>query len=328
MGEIPDLSVKPMLSFSVQSPFDSTDHIYEAKWEGSRCLASINRNKVSLYDRCSREITFRYPELGDAGNLLEVDDVLVDGEIIALEEGKPDIARLRYRESMTDPDEILRATETTPVLLIVFDILSCDGKKVMGNSLLERKDLLKSSLRNGKYLVIGSFVQDNGKAFFDQMVKAGFEGMMAKMKQGLYIPEIRSENWLKVTQFKTQDCLVCGYTLGMGKRAEMLGALVLGVLHNETLFHAGQVGSGFTDESLRNIFEALQPYRTDECPFSTEPSIDRQTIWLDPRIICRVEYSDWTADAKLRLPRFLDLRTDKCTQSCTIEDLEQYKRMG
>ena len=327
MNQVHQPGMKPMLGFSVDSSFDSNGHIFEAKWQGFRCIASITSHRVRLYNRRLQEVAFRYPELSDAYSLLEVSDAIVDGELIALGEGKPDYGRLTYRESLVDRDEISVAVASSPVLYVVFDILSAGGRAITDRPQMERKEILKSSLHAGKYLVIGTYVADQGKEFYDQMIRAGFEGMVAKAKDSLYFPGERNEGWLKVRQFKTQDCLICGYTMGMGRRAEIMGALVLGVYEKGRLMHVGQVGSGFTEESLKSLRDALDPLKTSDPPFLSLPVIGRPVTWVVPELICRVEFSEWTSERKLRQPRIVDLRSDKPKTECTVEDLAEYKRL-
>ncbi len=160
------------------------------------------------------------------------------------------------------------------------------------------------------------------RAFFGKVSQLGLHGVVAKEKDSQYLPGQRSVHWLKVVQNKVQDCVICGFTEGQGRRAGLLGALVLGVYRGPALLHVGQVGSGFDDETLSALHAKLTQRGTGPCPFGEAPRTGRPTRWLQPELSAEVQYTEWTPDLKLRGPRFVTLREDKPGQECQIEELE------
>jgi len=321
VGYLVEPEIRPMLAFARHDIFDSPDYLYEVLWRGERSLAYLHPTHTVLHNRWGEDITWRYPELGHLHEQLLVSGAVIDGEIVVLDHGRPSLERLQIRERATDPYEITRLAAETPALFVAFDLLRLEGNCTMKLTLLERKHLLQNAIRQSRHMVIGSWVEGKGTSFFAQITRLGMEGVIAKDKHSPYLPGQRSTSWLKVPRSRIQDCVICGYTQGRGRRATLFGSLVLGAYLGQELVHVGQVGSGFTVSTMQVIIEQLESLRTSESPFRTRPEIDRPITWVKPEIVCEVEYVDWTAQSKLLSPRFIQLRPDKRPPDAEIEDI-------
>ncbi len=130
-----------------------------------------------------------------------------------------------------------------------------------------------------------------------------------------YEPALRSRAWLKLKVRGESEFVIGGHTPPQGSRAEF-GALLVGLYDNGRLRYTGKVGTGYTQETLRDLGAKLKRLRTDESPFDPPPPIPG-ALWVKPRLVAQIAYAEWTADGKLRQPAFLGLRTDKRPEECT-----------
>jgi bifunctional non-homologous end joining protein LigD len=143
----------------------------------------------------------------------------------------------------------------------------------------------------------------------------GWEGVIAKLRGSRYETGRRSTAWRKVKVRGESEFVIGGYTPPEGSRAEF-GALLVGLFDDGRLRYTGKVGTGFTQETLRDLGAKLRKLRTDEPPFDPVPRVPRAT-WVKPELVAQIAYAEWTADGKLRQPAFLGLRTDKQPQEVT-----------
>lgn len=313
-------SYKPMLARLANEPFSSEAWIFEIKWDGFRAIAYVNE-ALSLKSRNGKELKYTFPELKELRQLTR--NVVLDGEIVVMEEGKPDFQALLERGQATSQVEIKLQAARFPVVYVVFDILEKDVVPLVELPLTERKEILKNSVREGKHVLLSDFVEEKGEAYYRVALEKGLEGIMAKKKDSTYEPGVRSGNWLKIKKLCSCDCVIFGYTKGSGVRAETFGALLLGLYADETPVYLGKVGTGFSQAVLEKLSERFQQLKTGKAPFSVY--IPDEVTWLKPELVCEVGYQMVTHDVKLRMPRFLGLREDKLPSECTIDQIEQDK---
>jgi DNA ligase D-like protein (predicted ligase) len=307
--------VEPMLARSAD-PFSDTRWIFEIKWDGTRALCYIE-DTVHLINRRQIDITHRYPEFQAIHEHVQAHSCVLDGEIVVLRDGIPSFRDLQRREHNQDSFKISLLTHSIPAQFIVFDILSVNGEDVTGEPLLDRKQLLHSIVTQTSQIIVSPFIEGEGESYFISAVKRGFEGIMAKKKDSVYQPGVRSGSWLKIKKTHTVDCVIGGYTEGEGAREQTFGALLLGV--NDPLDYIGKVGTGFTDADLAYIHGLLSPLETDDSPFSTEIDIEG-VHYVQPVYVCEVKYLERTHDNRLRAPVFLRLRSDKDPDDCILDD--------
>ena len=221
---------KPMLARLASTPFSNKDWIFEIKWDGFRTIAYVNED-LSLRSRNGKELKYNFPELEELKQLTQ--NVVLDGEITIVTEGKADFQAVLERGKANKPMDIQVQTRQTPAVYVVFDILEKDGTPLINLPLTERKKILKESVKEGKHVLLSDFVEEKGEAYYEAALEKGLEGIMAKKKDSPYEPGIRSGNWLKIKKLLTCDCVIFGYTKGTGARAETFGALILGLYDKE-----------------------------------------------------------------------------------------------
>lgn len=304
--------IPPMLASMAEEPFSKEGWVFEPKFDGIRAIAYVSGGDVKILSRRGLDLTSRYPELVESLEKSE-NDLVLDGEIVAFDEnGRTSFQLLQQASGLRGRGAIDRAKKNIPIRFYVFDILSVDGKKTITKPLTERKALLR------RYLVESNDVRrvddlgaDGNKAFL-ACLENGLEGVIAKKVDSLYLPGKRVPTWLKLKAAKTSEFLVCGYTEGKGSREDSFGALVLGVINSDDqLVYAGSVGTGFNDSTREKLFKVMQPLKTSTCPFSVRPMAKAIASWLKPEMVVEIKYAEWTMDNKLRMPVFLQVRTDK-----------------
>src|SRR4030043_826721 len=245
-------SYKPMLARLASQPFSGDEWIFEIKWDGFRAIAYVNE-ELSLRSRNGKELKYNFPELEELKLLTR--NVVLDGEIVVMKEGKPDFQALLERGQAVSPVEIELQAKRSPVVYVVFDILEKDAVSLVNLPLTERKRILGNSVREGKHVLLSDFVEEKGEAYYKVALEKGLEGLMAKKKGSPYEPGARSGNWLKIKKLRSCDCVVFGYTKGTGARAETFGALLLGLYdHEHKPMYVGKVGTGFSESHAENPF--------------------------------------------------------------------------
>lgn len=304
---------KPMLARPAEAPFSSEDWLFEVKWDGIRAISYV-REGLSIRSRNQKELIDTFPELNELKDLTR--NTVMDGEIVVMKDGRPDFQALIQRKQNTRPGDIRYMSARFPATYVIFDILEKDGEELLEVPLIERKRILKDSVREGKFAVLSIFVENTGEAYYRAAMEKGIEGIMAKKKQSAYEPGKRSSNWLKMKREKTCDCVIFGYTEGEGDRESTFGSLVLGLYDDAVPVFIGKVGTGFSQEAREHLKSALDAYKVD-----TGVDEDREITWLRPELVCEVGYQSITDDGKLRIPVFKRLREEKDPLECTIDQI-------
>jgi bifunctional non-homologous end joining protein LigD len=309
-------SVEPMLCQTADSAFSSADWIYELKYDGFRMMAHGGGGEAKLRYRSGLDPTDRYPEITSAVRALPIGELLLDGEIVALDaEGKPDFHKLSFRGQMHRASEIQRAALASPVTYVVFDLLAAGGHDLRNVPLVERKAILKRLLPDVGPLRFSDHIEQHGEALLQQVVARGMEGVVAKKKSSVYKSK-RSPDWLKMKADPEADFAVCGYTPPKGSRTG-LGALHLCVWHEGRWMWAGKVGSGFDDAQLVALTAELTK-KPKWKPTFPRPEGSGDAIWIEPELVVQVRYREWPEDSALRFPVFERFRRDKLPIDCPM----------
>ena len=306
----------PMLATLVDKPFSRKDWLFEIKWDGIRALAHIENGKLELHSRTGKLMTRQYPELEGLPQRLHAKSAILDGEIVALDEtGRSNFERLQSRINVRALSESLR--KQVPVTYFIFDLVYCDGYDLRGVPLLERKNLLQGLLESGGRFIYADHQLEKGKELFDLAREQGLEGIIGKEVHSFYT-ETRSPEWLKFKITQEVDAVVGGYTAPRGAR-EHFGALLLGLYDGKELRFIGGVGTGFDRKLQKEIFAKLSKLTSTRCPFDKTPVTREKAYWLEPKIVARVKYGNWTNDRRLRAPVFLSLLDDHDAQYCKFK---------
>jgi ATP-dependent DNA ligase len=195
-----------------------------------------------------------------------------------------------------------------------FDCLYLDGRVIVNEPLTRRRAwLLDAVKRDSAYRV--SEVVEEGGAFFEAVRQLGLEGIMAKQRDSTYLPGKRSDAWLKIKTRQTLECAIVGYAPGKGDRGASFGALHLARVNGDHLDYLGKVGTGFDDQSLRTISAELRTLKTVKRPVKARPLDDARSVWVQPKLMCEVQFASLTQDGMLREPVFVRLRPDLASQA-------------
>lgn len=303
-----------MLAVSAK-PFDSTNYIFEVKWDGYRGLAYLD-GRTTMRSRNLIDFTGKFPELAGLHLKVKKTPAILDGEIVVFENGKPSFSGLQSRGRLSGIKRTGRAYVERPAVFIAFDVLYSNGKPVMEMPLGKRKELLEDMVEPGEEIVVSQYVSRDGRDFFSVCVEKGLEGVVAKKLDSIYLPGRRSSNWQKFRHTREADLVICGYQYGTAGRC--LGSLVLGGYREGKLVYQGKVGTGFSEREAGVLLEGLHKL---EVPVETlvAPREERRyTSWVRPLLVCSVEYLALTAEGYLRHPVYKGIRLDKLPEECPV----------
>lgn len=326
----PPPPAQPMLATPAPAAFDDDGWLFEFKWDGVRALG-VCTDRTMLVSRRGNDVTATYPELNRLHERLVALDAVVDGEIVALHQGRPSFERLQSRMNLQNPKDIEQEARRTPVTYVVFDLLYLDGTDLTSRPIEERKRLLEDAVVGSEKVVVSTWVPGDGTAVDEAARARRLEGIVAKKLGSPYKPGRRSREWLKIKAVHEVDLVVGGWQPGEGKRTEVFGSLLMGAHTPEGLRFVGSVGTGFDDKTLHTIMEALSEIEQDECPFAQDPRTMggagfgkpiRDPHWVDPCLVAKVEFRELTSQGRLRAPSFKGLRFDKQPEDCTYAELE------
>jgi bifunctional non-homologous end joining protein LigD len=294
------------------------------KFDGIRLIAVKNGKKVSLISRNENELAGRFPEVAADIVALPVDNCVIDGEVVALNEKGGSSFQLLQAHEM----EGRRA----PIYYYVFDLLQAAGKSLVGLPVERRKELLSSLCQDADGLIrLSGELGAEPMALLREIKRLGLEGVIGKQRGSVYESGRRSGAWIKLKCVNEQEFAIGGFTPPQGARKHF-GALLVGYYEKNRLLFAGKVGTGFNTKLLASLHKQLQAENRENCPFSDLPSkkggqwvqgitpgMMRQIKWVNPVFVCQVKFAEWTRDGKLRQPVFVGMREDKKSKEVVRE---------
>jgi bifunctional non-homologous end joining protein LigD len=318
-------SVRLMLAETRDRPFTAAGWMFELKLDGYRALA-VRDPAPRLLSRNGNDLSACFPEVIQALKALPFERLVLDGELVATDgAGRPSFQRLQQRAQLRRPLDIRHAVIENPVTFHAFDLLGFENFDLRPLPLGERKGMLRRVVpETGVIRYLHHFEQD-GEVLYEQVQKLGLEGIVAKRLDAPYQPG-RSAIWLKIRTRRTEDFVVVGFTAPKGSRSG-LGALLLGWYVNGQLMFAGRAGSGFSEKQLVEVRRNLESLRVAEPPCGGPLPQNNGVSWVAPRLVCEVEYTEWTEEGLLRQPVFLRFRDDKGPEECVAAG-EAGKRGG
>lgn len=290
-----------MLAGRRADAFDDERWWFEVKWDGFRAVVGAAGGRLRARSRRGLDLLSRFPEIRS----VEIPDgVVVDGEIVAFDdEGTPSFSLLQQRTGFG----AAKSEEPAGVNLVVFDVLF-HGEDVTGLPYEERRGLL-DRLELAPPIIVPEPTPTHGRSLYEAVRARGLEGIVAKRLGSTYRPGRRSEDWQKVSIRHTLRAVVGGYLPGDGGRASTFGSLLVGLHEPDGLRWIAAVGSGFTDSSLRAFHEAITRIERDASPFINSVIVPgpARPVWVEPAIVIKVEYKEWTHDDHLRAPVYKGL---------------------
>ena len=310
--------IKPMLATLVDEAFSDPEWLFETKWDGVRAICFLRNGRARFVSRNQIEMTPQYPELANIGESISSSNAILDGEIVALDDGG--VSRfqlLQPRLGRKNSGDIARLAAKTRIVYYVFDLLYLDGMDLTACALADRKSALETILRPSKNVRYSDHIIGEGRKLYDEVAKVPLEGVIAKRLLSTYVPR-RSKEWLKIKTIQESEVVIGGYTQPRNSRS-YFGALVVGLYREGSLHYVGHTGGGFKEQTLADTYKLLQPLKTKVCPFVEQPKTNEPVQWVKPRLVAQVKFSEWTADERMRQPIFLGLRQDKKAAECVFE---------
>ncbi|HEY7002886.1 MAG TPA: DNA ligase D [Gaiellaceae bacterium] len=294
----------PMLASLAERLPTGRGWLYEGKWDGYRTITYVRNGDAELRTRKDQDYTERFAVVARAiPRALRTSNCVLDGEVCAIDEqGRTSFSAMQQGGY--------------PLVYYVFDLLELEGEPLIDLPFVERRERLEEVLDRRNKTIQLSEAFDDGTALERAAIEQGLEGVMAKRSDSRYEPGKRGRSWLKVKPGKQrQEFVIAGYTRGQGRRSGHLGALVLGVNEGGQFRYVGNCGTGFTDKELGRLMKLLTPLERPDSPFPAAPKMPRvkrgDVVWVEPKLVCEVEFVEWTHDRHLRAPSYLGLREDK-----------------
>jgi bifunctional non-homologous end joining protein LigD len=265
---------------------------YEVKWDGYRVLARVEGGRTTLRSRRGRDVTLEFPEVQ-----LELPDCLVDGEVVAFVEGRPEFQALQ--------------TRSVPLAFVPFDVLHVGDRSLLDATYDQRRAVLVELLPEAP----PSF--DDGPALLETTRQQGLEGVLAKRRDSTYFPGRRSDCWIKTKHVRRQSAVVVGWRRGEGGRAGRIGSLLLGLPEGDGWTYLGRVGTGFTARTLEVLQDRLAGHERPTPPVGNPPR--EASVWVEPSLVVDVDFTEWTSDGRLRHPSYKGVRDDLDPQQLVRE---------
>jgi bifunctional non-homologous end joining protein LigD len=296
----------PMLAtLADEAPRDASNWTYELKYDGFRAISAIVDGRIAMWSRNELDLEPRFPHIGEALRKLRGPEMVLDGEVVALDaHGAPRFQLLQQGDKKEK--------------LFVFDILWLDGHDLRKLTYLERREILKKALRKSPATIALSQTLDlAGEEARDYAKKHGWEGVIAKKKTSCYEPR-RSKEWLKLKALNEQELVIVGWQPSTHSTRE-IGSLHLAVRGDDgRLTYAGKVGTGFSAKMRVDLKDVLSKSIVPKTDVKDAPRT-RDATWVEPRLIAQVAFTEWTSDNRLRHPSFLGLRDDKAPEEVVRE---------
>jgi bifunctional non-homologous end joining protein LigD len=292
---------------------EGEDWVHEIKFDGYRIQAHVAGGAVRLFTRKGLDWTEKFQPIADALAALDVQDAILDGEIVVENaEGASDFAALQ---------ETLREGKRERFVCYLFDCLRRDGRDFKKQPLRARKDALRdliSTLPEGPVRYSEDFTQ-SGEVMLKHACQLHLEGIVSKRADAPYRSG-RVGDWVKTKCAQRQEFVIGGFTRSRTGQAA-IGSLILGVREGGRLVYAGRTGTGFSSADTRDLWTRLNKLKRKNKPFAALPPDERRkdAIWVEPELVCEVEFRSWTADKVVRHAAFKGLREDKAPEEIVAE---------
>ncbi|CAN5569028.1 DNA ligase D [soil metagenome] len=283
--------------------------LHEVKYDGYRAQVTISGGKTKVFTRSGLDWTDKFPGIAAAAAKLPVDSALIDGEIVAFKDGKPDFSTLK--------DAISSGGEMT---LFAFDLLSLDGKDLADLPNVIRKERLRPLLDGADpHLQYSEHIVGQGEALFETMCREGYEGVVSKLADAPYRGG-RTKAWLKIKCTQRQEFVIVGWLPSDKTRG--FRSLLLGVNGPDGLVYAGKVGTGFDSDTMDDLLAKLRRIERKTPTLAAPKAAARGAHWVTPTLVAEVAFAETTPDGVLRHSSFLGLRSDKPAREVVAEKHE------
>ncbi len=294
--------IYPELATLVDKPPSGKNWLHEIKFDGYRLIVFKQGKKVRIFTRNQHDWTSKFKKIATEIGMLPVNNLILDGEVVALDENQHSDFQLlqnAIKEGKTN------------LTYYIFDLIYYDKFNLTTLKLIERKSILQKLLANQKNSILrySDHVTGSGKDVFKKTCELGLEGIVSKDANSIYAQK-RDKSWLKTKCIKRQEFVIGGFH--QSTHRDYFRSLMLGTFNknNELIYH-GNVGTGFTEKSLKSIYSLLSKHITNQMPFKKRPPESKTAIWVKPVMVAEIEFTEWTDDDTLRHPSFKGIRSDK-----------------
>jgi len=303
--------IRPMLADRVQSEKDAIkkmpeQFVAEYKLDGERVQIHKQSDKIVLFSRRLENITQYYPDIVERiGKTLNVNEGVFEAEIVPINENTGEFLPFQELMHRRRKHKLDKAVSQYPITVNFFDVLYYDKKDCLNLECSERRKILEQIVREDNFskLVPMLLVKNENEIedFLENSINAGCEGLMLKAPSAPYRAGMRGSNWLKLKrEYRNElgdslDLIVIGAYFGRGRRTGLYGTLLLATYNPEkdNLPSICKVGTGFTDESLDQLYQIL----SNKVTLKKNPRIVSEMeadIWFEPELVLEIVASEIT----------------------------------
>ena len=301
----PPAFTAPQLCTLVDSVPPGTAWLHEVKYDGYRALIAIGGGDSKVYTRSGLDWTEKFQEIASIAAALPCRSALLDGEIVAFKDGKPDFSTLK--------DAITNAGAMT---FFAFDLLQLDGEDLTALPNIQRKERLRAIMRDDPRFQFSEHVLGSGEQLFERMCREGLEGIVSKRADAPYRGD-RTKAWLKTKCVRRQEFVIVGWLPSDKNRG--FRSLLLGVNEHGRLRYAGKVGTGFDHAQMDELLENMEPLKRETPTVDAPRTAVRGARWVAPELVAEIAYAEVTPDGVLRHSSFIGLRSDKAAKDVVVE---------
>ncbi|MEV0947845.1 ATP-dependent DNA ligase [Rhodococcus sp. NPDC049939] len=286
---------------------DADEWAFEGKWDGVRVIAEISGGRLRLTSRTGNVKTGDFAQLNWLADALSDHEVVLDGEVVAFDERG--VSNFGLLQQGNEPH------------FLAFDVLYLDGVSLLRKKYTDRRRVLEALADKVDGLVVPPQLNGSAQEALAVSRDRGWEGVVAKRRDSVYLPGKRGASWIKVKNWRTQEVVIGGWRPGRGRRSDGIGSLLLGIPGRDGLRYVGRVGTGFTRHDLRELESILRPLGTEIDPFADAlPTAERKdAVWVTPTLVGEVRFMEWTESGRLRHPSWRGLRDDKTPDDVRVE---------
>ncbi|WP_312098834.1 RNA ligase family protein [Niallia sp.] len=285
--------------------------IAQVKWDGTRILAYYDGEKTQLFNRKKNERTKQFPELLQPSSFIRAKNCILDGEVIAMQDGKPSFYEVMKRDRVRNVDKVNQLLQEIPITYMIFDVLFIDDHWLLDKTLQERQQILRDRITENEVIrLVESF--SDAESLFKVCEEHQLEGIVCKDLSSTYAVEGKDSRWRK--RKKEQDLIaVVG---GVSLKNKTVNALHLGLFDKDgKLFYIGSAGSGkLTAKDWIAITNAIEPIISKDKPFFNQIDV-KDGVWLWPALTVKISFLEWTDGRTLRHPvieSFVSVPLEEC----------------
>ncbi|HET7616736.1 MAG TPA: non-homologous end-joining DNA ligase [Bacillales bacterium] len=290
------------------------DYIHQVKWDGVRILTYAASGQVRLFNRKKRERTMQYPELLETRKYCVAESVILDGEVIALNEGgTPEFQQVMRRDGLRSRERVDFVRKSIPIFYMIFDVLYLNGKWLNKEPFTERMEILSKILTPNETVQQVTSHED-GETLFRVIEEKGMEGIVSKKATSPYLIGGKSDKWIKVKNYLDEICVIGGYTVNDAGTAN---AVLLGLYNGANdLIYVGHCGTGkMSAADWRELADRFEPLKIAESPFVNKVQRVKNIRWVRPEKTSKIRFAQWTPEGSMRQPSiqaFVDVPAREC----------------